>query len=158
MRCSLSSSTRKRPSGSISSIWPSMTKSSSFATRSGLLEIHGRLFAAPIRLQFIAEALVALERRHAGPFNGGNVDEAVAGAIFIRNEAIALVGVEEFYGTNRHECFLSRNLFPAGQRVQQEPGSVEGKDQLRSEEHKSELQSLMRTSSAVFCLKKKNTQ
>src|SRR3546814_17830754 len=95
MRCSLSSSTRKRPSGSISSIWPSMTKSSSFATRSGLLEIHGRLFAAPIRLQFIAEALVALERRHAGPFNGGNVDEAVAGAIFIRNEAIALVGVED---------------------------------------------------------------
>src|SRR3546814_8695121 len=90
------------------------------------------LFAAPIRLQFIAEALVALERRHAGPFNGGNVDEAVAGAIFIRNEAIALVGVEEFYGTNRHECFLSRNMFPAGQRVQQEPGSVEGKDQLGS--------------------------
>src|SRR3546814_5656615 len=27
---------------------------------------------------------------------------------------------------------------------------------LRSEEHTSELQSLMRTSSAVFCLKKKN--
>src|SRR3546814_9268874 len=102
MRCSLSSSTRKRPSGSISSIWPSMTKSSSFATRSGLLEIHGRLFAAPIRLQFIAEALVALERRHAGPFNGGNVDEAV-----------------------------------------------------RSEEHTSELQSLMRISYAVFCLTKK---
>src|SRR3546814_7808096 len=94
MRCSLSSSTRKRPSGSISSIWPSMTKSSSFATRSGLLEIHGRLFAAPIRLQFIAEALVALERRHAGP---------------------------------------------------------------RSEEHTSELQSLMRISYAVFCLKKKKT-
>src|SRR3546814_9567802 len=29
---------------------------------------------------------------------------------------------------------------------------------LRSEEHTSELQSLMRTSYAVFCLKKKNTQ
>src|SRR3546814_6490514 len=29
---------------------------------------------------------------------------------------------------------------------------------VRSEEHKSELQSLMRNSSAVFCLKKKNTQ
>src|SRR3546814_16804043 len=88
MRCSLSSSTRKRPSGSISSIWPSMTKSSSFATRSGLLEIHGRLFAAPIRLQFIAEALVALERRHAGPCNGGKVEESVAGATFIRDEDI----------------------------------------------------------------------
>src|SRR3546814_7698438 len=30
-------------------------------------------------------------------------------------------------------------------------------DRLRSEEHTSELQSLMRTSYAVFCLKKKNT-
>src|SRR3546814_9906523 len=30
--------------------------------------------------------------------------------------------------------------------------------QLRSEEHTSELQSLMRTSYAVFCLKKKNKQ
>src|SRR3546814_2146415 len=29
---------------------------------------------------------------------------------------------------------------------------------IRSEEHTSELQSLMRTSYAVFCLKKKNTQ
>src|SRR3546814_10286686 len=31
-----------------------------------------------------------------------------------------------------------------------------GADQLRSEEHTSELQSLMRISYAVFCLKKKN--
>src|SRR3546814_5840218 len=32
-----------------------------------------------------------------------------------------------------------------------------GRTALRSEEHKSELQSLMRISYAVFCLKKKNT-
>src|SRR3546814_8422703 len=31
-------------------------------------------------------------------------------------------------------------------------------NELRSEEHTSELQSLMRDSSAVFCLKQKNTQ
>src|SRR3546814_7005441 len=31
-----------------------------------------------------------------------------------------------------------------------------GVEELRSEEHKSELQSLMRISYAVFCLKKKN--
>src|SRR3546814_10592908 len=40
-------------------------------------------------------------------------------------------------------------------------GSVPGKrakGKTRSEEHTSELQSLMRTSYAVFCLKKKNTQ
>src|SRR3546814_1336906 len=36
--------------------------------------------------------------------------------------------------------------------------SFEAIDQVRSEEHTSELQSLMRISYAVFCLKKKNTQ
>src|SRR3546814_10632044 len=34
--------------------------------------------------------------------------------------------------------------------------SEEGNDMLRSEEHTSELQSLMRNSYAVFCSKKKN--
>src|SRR3546814_2369401 len=34
---------------------------------------------------------------------------------------------------------------------------LDGIDQIRSEEHTSELQSLMRTSYAVFCLKKKKT-
>src|SRR3546814_1983445 len=37
-------------------------------------------------------------------------------------------------------------------------GKDPGNDLLRSEEHTSELQSLMRISYAVFCLKKKNTQ
>src|SRR3546814_5177484 len=36
--------------------------------------------------------------------------------------------------------------------------SVDGRTLLRSEEHTSELQSLMRISYAVFCLKKKKTQ
>src|SRR3546814_9258951 len=36
-----------------------------------------------------------------------------------------------------------------------EAGGEEGKDDQRSEEHRSELQSLMRISYAVFCLKKK---
>src|SRR3546814_978265 len=36
-------------------------------------------------------------------------------------------------------------------------GSEAQREKYRSEEHTSELQSLMRTSSAVFCLKKKNT-
>src|SRR3546814_4639040 len=36
-----------------------------------------------------------------------------------------------------------------------ETGRVDGGIDLRSEEHTSELQSLMRNSSAVFCLKKK---
>src|SRR3546814_3880031 len=33
---------------------------------------------------------------------------------------------------------------------------LDGREPVRSEEHTSELQSLMRTSYAVFCLKKKN--
>src|SRR3546814_3034626 len=37
------------------------------------------------------------------------------------------------------------------------PGERAGVGVLRSEEHTSELQSLMRISYAVFCLKKKNT-
>src|SRR3546814_1937528 len=42
---------------------------------------------------------------------------------------------------------------------EKDAGVIEGGDELkvRSEEHTSELQSLMRISYAVFCLKKKNT-
>src|SRR3546814_7764886 len=50
-----------------------------------------------------------------------------------------------------------RKLFPAAGaagRPRQRRGRARGHD--RSEEHTSELQSLMRTSYAVFCLKKKN--
>src|SRR3546814_2199542 len=38
------------------------------------------------------------------------------------------------------------------------PAKADGSDLARSEEHTSELQSLMRISYAVFCLKKKNKQ
>src|SRR3546814_2684505 len=38
-----------------------------------------------------------------------------------------------------------------------EVGAAEAPDEARSEEHTSELQSLMRISYAVFCLKKKTT-
>src|SRR3546814_5462645 len=41
-------------------------------------------------------------------------------------------------------------------RIQQAQDSVEVGEVLRSEEHTSELQSLMRISYAVFCLKKKH--
>src|SRR3546814_5198973 len=41
-------------------------------------------------------------------------------------------------------------------RLQRDLGTAGGADGARSEEHTSELQSLMRLSYAVFCLKKKN--
>src|SRR3546814_4719739 len=57
-----------------------------------------------------------------------------------------------------------RDPLPAGDfggfrhRLRQD-GAVDGQDQTRrSEEHTSELQSLMRISYAVFCLKKKNKE
>src|SRR3546814_10727851 len=45
----------------------------------------------------------------------------------------------------------------ARQRRRGKAGAARGGDQRRSEEHTSELQSLMRNSYAVFCLQKKNT-
>src|SRR3546814_3062011 len=47
---------------------------------------------------------------------------------------------------------------PAGQTIIANGGTarIQGEGSLRSEEHTSELQSLMRISYAVFCLKKKN--
>src|SRR3546814_1803853 len=55
--------------------------------------------------------------------------------------------------------FDPRHVLVAGGRVDHDPEPVVGKvvdDQVvRSEEHTSELQSLMRISYAVFCLKKK---
>src|SRR3546814_4918619 len=47
--------------------------------------------------------------------------------------------------------------FPAALASRWMPGLFPDKGQVRSEEHTSELQSLMRISYAVFCLKKKNT-
>src|SRR3546814_4550598 len=49
---------------------------------------------------------------------------------------------------------VAPDWIPIDQRTSRHPGLVPG----RSEEHTSELQSLMRISYAVFCLKKKQTQ
>src|SRR3546814_5083062 len=45
-----------------------------------------------------------------------------------------------------------------GERAERVLQGIEGRPEKRSEEHTSELQSLMRISYAVFCLKKKNKQ
>src|SRR3546814_6872569 len=49
-------------------------------------------------------------------------------------------------------CLLTDGTQPVGRGV---GPALEARDVLRSEEHTSELQSLMRNSYAVFCLKKK---
>src|SRR3546814_10094120 len=50
----------------------------------------------------------------------------------------------------------SRRLHSPSIPIRNEPDRWKGQDHARSEEHTSELQSLMRISYAVFCLKKKN--
>src|SRR3546814_10360363 len=59
------------------------------------------------------------------------------------------VAVEAFADVARYQA---RELGLVGR------GDVGKRQQVRSEEHTSELQSLMRISYAVFCLKKKTTQ
>src|SRR3546814_1413333 len=56
-------------------------------------------------------------------------------------------------------CCLTPSSNGINIRVAEKPGDpgIDPKDYERSEEHTSELQSLMRISYAVFCLKKKNT-
>src|ERR1700712_344953 len=102
MLCSFSSMTRKRPSGRISSIRPSRVISSSLAIGSGRLEVHGGLLAAAIHFQLVGNALVLVEGAHARCFDGGDVDERVARTVFVGNEAVALVDVEEFDAADWH--------------------------------------------------------
>src|SRR3546814_829640 len=56
--------------------------------------------------------------------------------------------------TGADELMITSNMFDHAARLR----SYEITAQVRSEEHTSELQSLMRISYAVFCLKKKNTK
>src|SRR3546814_4771667 len=81
------------------------------------------------------------DRRHSG---AGDLDEA--DFAHQRGEGVDLVGSPGHFENE------------AGDRRIDDPRAVNlGKAQ-RSEEHTSELQSLMRTSYAVFCLKKKNNK
>src|SRR5438309_11936856 len=69
---------------------------------SGRLEIDRAGLAAAVGLELVRNALVAIERAHAGLLDGGDVDERVGPAALGRDEAIALVGVEEFDGAGDH--------------------------------------------------------
>src|SRR3546814_6882989 len=67
-------------------------------------------------------------------------------------------------GFLRDECNLIDHIWPEypiidtlKEAAKKFPGARHSLDALRSEEHTSELQSLMRISYAVFCLKKKTT-
>src|SRR3546814_6316338 len=84
---------------------------------------------------------------------------------YISHQDVKLIGVEaagEGLDTGRHAASLSAGHVGVlhGNRtyvMQDENGQVQETHSIRSEEHTSELQSLMRISYAVFCLTKKKT-
>src|SRR3546814_3286974 len=78
--------------------------------------------------------------------------------------AVAFMGT--CFAIIRAALFLAAKILPGPQDLSDDPGQLlliglnlgqhaPNDDRHRSEEHTSELQSLMRTSYAVFCLKKK---
>src|SRR3546814_8706637 len=78
-----------------------------------------------------------------------------------------IVARQDVVETSQRGCFISREPPMITRRSEAEwrgtikdgAGTVAlGSGAFRSEEHTSELQSLMRISYAVFCLKKKNTK
>src|SRR3546814_8530361 len=71
-----------------------------------------------------------------------------------RHDAVKEAGGLHIVGTERHESRRIDNQLRGRSGRQGDPGSSRF---YRSEEHTSELQSLMRISYAVFCSKKKNT-
>src|SRR3546814_5218951 len=84
-------------------------------------------------------------------------EEGVVGARLLQREALRLeVTAAQRVLQRRHDLeteFL--RIIPAGGLGRVRVGMVVAHVDVRSEEHTSELQSLMRISYAVFCLKKK---
>src|SRR3546814_4171603 len=74
-------------------------------------------------------------------------------------EALVGFGVKDMEDRADEQCvacfFPVISLLEAAFRIDQHIGDILNVAHFRSEEHTSELQSLMRTSYAVFCLKKK---
>ena len=79
-------------------------------------EVFGRILAVAAILHHIEAELLALsERMHSGSLNCRDVNEHVGLAIALLDEAKALSGVEEFYGTSSHDDFpfKSTNIIAA---------------------------------------------
>src|SRR3546814_9664686 len=85
------------------------------------------------------------QRRQVG---SGRVAEPAEGAVHLRQRA---------GGTPRDQRFDRFGQEDEGKRDHHRCGDRAEQEHRRSEEHTSELQSLMRISYAVFCLKKKKT-
>src|SRR3546814_3087395 len=105
--------------------------------------VHAR--GPPLR-RALALALADLGRLRRHRHIGEHADPQLADALHVTRD-----GAPRGLDLTRRQAAGSEGLQAIGAKVQL--GAA-----LRSEEHTSELQSLMRISYAVFCLKKKTTQ
>src|SRR3546814_10522267 len=92
-----------------------------------------------------AYALAAARRGHGQEMGGAVIAQQLAGSEGSTNQEIALVARKGAHVIDSTE---------GGRAEQRVAATLETIFPDRSEEHTSELQSLMRNSSAVFCLKK----
>src|SRR3546814_1757591 len=128
------------------------------STRTDTLFPYTTLF----RSQTEAGPVISCNRPSAGlkmdtvgpPLMNTEVRIADDGEILVRGELV-------MHGYWRNEAETQRVLVPDPAEPDRGPwlhtgdiGHIDGQGRIRSEEHTSELQSLMRLSSAVFCFKK----
>src|SRR3546814_3803196 len=89
------------------------------------------------------------EQRHGNRISVSVVIGAVAAMMDTRRKGVEELPSAIGQRVGRRHQFNRSGMIVGGQAVD----LIGGKDCIRSEEHKSELQSLMRISYAVFCLK-----
>src|SRR4051812_38585091 len=66
------------------------------------LQVDRAHTAVAAGFEIVAEALILIERGQAGALHRADVDESVVAAVIGRDKAIALVAVEELYGSDGH--------------------------------------------------------
>src|SRR5262249_14328101 len=74
--------------------------------RSGRLDIAGGLLAA-LGYDFEADLLALVQRAHSGALHRSDVHKHILRAIVRLNEAVALLSIEKFHSSDRHQVFLS---------------------------------------------------
>src|SRR3546814_7259764 len=84
------------------------------------------------------------------------IDDCQAGEYSATPAPIRLQNSNRVQGVVRPSTAIAVNPMPAALAKPRPVIATLRRSNMRSEEHTSELQSLMRTSYAVFCLKKKN--
>src|SRR3546814_10856425 len=108
----------------------------------------------------LLQSLKSIRRMLMKPRSFADMRCPVAGALEVVGDRWTLLLIRDLsLGLSRYDAFRASTGIPAATLASRlrhltDHGIVER----RSEEHTSELQSLMRISYAVFCLKKKNKQ